>query len=106
MVAKMVDLLKTARPRQWVKNLTLYAALVFTGNIYSTQVWINDFWKVTGAVVAFTVVASAIYFLNDLMDVKADQAHPFKRRRPIASGRISRQTALVVFGMGTIIGLW
>jgi len=89
-----------------VKNLTLYAALVFTGNIYSTQVWINDFWKVTGAVVAFTVVASAIYFLNDLMDVKADQAHPFKRRRPIASGRISRQTALVVFGMGTIIGLW
>ncbi|OGD06036.1 hypothetical protein A2379_03010 [Candidatus Amesbacteria bacterium RIFOXYB1_FULL_47_13] len=89
-----------------MKNLTLYAALVFTGNIYSTQVWINDFWKVTGAVVAFTVVASAIYFLNDLMDVKADQAHPFKRRRPIASGRISRQTALVVFGMGTIIGLW
>ena len=105
MAAKLVDLLKTARPRQWVKNLTLYAALVFTGNIYSNQVWVSDFWVVTEAVVAFTVVASAIYYLNDVVDIKADQAHPFKKRRPIASGRISRKTAMILFGIGSVLGL-
>lgn len=101
---KLVDLLKTARPRQWLKNLTLYAALVFTGNIYTYQVWIRDFLTVTEAVVVFTVIAAAIYFLNDVVDIKADQAHPFKKWRPVASGRLSKTSALVVFGVGTILG--
>lgn len=105
MVAILVDLLKTARPRQWVKNLTLYAALIFTGNIYSVSLWWKDFWIVTEAVVAFTLVAIAIYFLNDLLDIKADQAHPFKRRRPIAAGKISKNLAWATFGVAALTGL-
>jgi len=105
MVTKLVDILKTARPRQWVKNLTLFAALFFTGNVFSEAIWIRDFWIVSKGVVAFTLVAGAIYFLNDVMDIKADQAHPFKRKRPIAAGKISRGLALGVFVLASTVGL-
>lgn len=105
MVTLFLDILKTARPRQWVKNLTLYAALIFTGNIYSREMWIREFWIVTEGIGAFTLVAISIYFLNDIVDVKADQAHPFKKKRPIAAGRVSKQLALVVFGVAASVGL-
>jgi decaprenyl-phosphate phosphoribosyltransferase len=105
MVTTLVDILKTARPRQWVKNLTLYAALLFTGNILSPQAWITDFWIVTKAVGVFTLIAASIYFLNDLVDIKNDQAHPFKSKRPIAAGRISKTLAFLMFLGGSIIGL-
>ena len=104
-VTKLVNLLKTARPRQWVKNLTLFAALIFTGNVYSYDKWTSDFGVVTGAVLAFTVVAAAIYFLNDVIDIQADQAHPFKRKRPIASGNVSKTEAVIMFILGSVIGL-
>jgi 4-hydroxybenzoate polyprenyltransferase len=106
MVTLLFDLLKTARPRQWIKNLTLYAALVFTGYLWTRDVWIRDFWIVSTAIVAFTMVAAAIYFLNDVVDIKADQAHPFKRKRPIAAGRVSKQLALVCFLILASMGLW
>ncbi len=101
----LVDLLKTARPRQWIKNLTLLAALLFTGNIYSHQVWIVDFWVVIEAIVVFTVTAISVYYLNDIVDIKADQAHPFKKKRPIAAGRISIKLGLAVFGFTSVVGL-
>lgn len=66
----------------------------------------KDFWLVTEAVVAFTLVASAIYFFNDVLDIKADQAHPFKKKRPIAAGKISRGLALAIFGLSSIVGLY
>jgi 4-hydroxybenzoate polyprenyltransferase len=105
-VTKLVNLLKTARPRQWVKNLTLFAGLIFTGNVFSYYQWVKDFGQVTEAVIAFTVVASAIYFLNDVVDIKVDQAHPFKRKRPIASGKISATEAIVIFFLGSAAGLY
>lgn len=97
MVTSFLDFVKTARPRQWIKNLTLYAGLIFTGNVFSREVWLRNFLIVTEAILAFTLVAVAIYFLNDVVDVKADLAHPFKKARPIASGRVSKPLALVVF---------
>ncbi len=105
MVTTLVDILKTARPRQWVKNLTLYAALIFTGNVLPPSLWIKDFWIVTEAAASFTLIAASIYFLNDLLDIKNDQAHPFKRRRPIAAGRISKSLALFVFILAAVLGL-
>lgn len=106
MVEKLVDIIKTARPRQWVKNLTLFAALIFTGYLYSATVFWKDFAIVTNAVLAFTLVASAIYFLNDLIDIKADQQHPFKKKRPIAAGKVTKTEAVVmILGLATS-GLW
>lgn len=106
MVTKIIEFIKTARPRQWVKNLTLYAGLIFTGNFLSPIVWWKDFWTVTQAVGVFTVVASGIYFFNDLLDIEADRNHPFKKRRPIASGKISRFQALAVFCLCSLFGLY
>lgn len=105
MAPKLVDIFKTARPRQWVKNLTLYAALVFTGYLFSTEIVIRDFWVVTRAIMAFTLVAISIYFLNDLVDIKADQAHPFKSKRPIASGKISTREGVAIMVLASIAGL-
>jgi len=105
-VTKLVDLLKTARPRQWVKNLTLYAALVFNGYLFPQQIFSRDLVIVTQAVAAFTMVAISIYFLNDVADIKADQSHPFKKKRPIAAGRVSVTEALVTAGLMATGGLW
>jgi 4-hydroxybenzoate polyprenyltransferase len=65
----------------------------------------SDFWVVTEAVIAFTAIASSVYFLNDLVDIKADQLHPFKKKRPIASGRISLKFGWAMFGFLAILGL-
>src|SRR5690349_5448655 len=105
MVTTLVDIAKTARPRQWVKNLTLYAALIFTGGVLSPEAWIKDFWIVTESIAAFTLIAISVYFLNDLVDIKNDSAHPFKKKRPIAAGRISRQLAVIIFLLCGAAGL-
>lgn len=106
MVTKIIEYIKTARPRQWVKNLTLYAGLIFTGNVLSTATWWKDFWTVSQSVGVFTIVASGIYFFNDLLDIEADRAHPFKKKRPIASGKISRFQALTMFAVCSLVGLY
>lgn len=106
MAALFFDLLKTARPRQWVKNLTLYAALLFTGYLYSETSRLRDFGVVTQAIGAFTLVAISIYFLNDLVDIEADRAHPYKKYRPIADGRISKSLAILVLLISAGLGLW
>ncbi len=84
------ELLRAMRPRQWVKNLFVFAALAFS----EERLW--QFWhdprpllKVSGAFVAFCMAASAIYLVNDLVDIEKDRAHPKKRHRPFASGRLS-----------------
>lgn len=106
MVTEFFYYLKTARPRQWVKNLTLYAALLFVGNLFGPQKLISDFWTVTEAVLCFTLIASAIYFFNDLIDIKADSVHPFKKNRPIAAGKISRASAMAVFVVTSVVAMW
>ncbi len=59
----------------------------------------------TEAIIAFTLVATAIYFLNDVVDIKADQAHPFKRKRPIAAGKVSKTMAMGYFVLASAWGL-
>ena len=105
MVELLVNIAKTARPRQWVKNLTLYAALIFTGNLLPASWVIRDFQIVTAGIIAFTLVASGIYFLNDLVDLSADLAHPFKRFRPVASGKISKSLTFLIFSVSSVMGL-
>ncbi len=78
---------------------------MFTGNVYSKEVWFNDLGVVTEAILAFTLVATAIYFLNDVVDIKADQAHPFKRKRPIAAGKVSKRLAIGYFIFASLAGL-
>lgn len=97
-----VGVLKTARPKQWVKNILVLAAPFTAGQIGNGDVLV----KALIAFVAFSFVASSIYLVNDAVDVEADKAHPTKRNRPIAAGIVPVPVAYgasVVFllaGMG------
>ena len=94
-------LIRTARPAQWLKNLALFAPLVFTGWLFAP----TAFWLVVRAALVFTILSSTTYFFNDWLDVKADQQHPIKKFRPIASGELPLPLALFVLVVGVIGGL-
>lgn len=85
-------LVRTARPRQWVKNVLVLAApfAAFAANpVFHVDVVVD-----AGiAFVAFCLVASAVYLINDAIDVEADRAHPTKRNRPIAAGIVPVRVA-------------
>jgi len=83
--ASVRDWVRLARPRQWVKNTFLLAPLLFSGRALDPHAQL----AALGALVAFCLLASAIYIGNDIVDAAADRAHPVKRNRPIAAGRIS-----------------
>jgi 4-hydroxybenzoate polyprenyltransferase len=85
-------ILKLLRPRQWIKNVALFAGITFAGQIFSTDL----FPQVVSGFIAFCLLASSTYIFNDILDVKKDKLHPFKRMRPIASGEISVPEALVI----------
>jgi 4-hydroxybenzoate polyprenyltransferase len=95
-------ILKSARPRQWIKNFAIYAALVFSGFFfYDPSDGMSYFVKVTIAAVIFCFLTSSIYIINDIMDFDADRNHPFKRKRPIASGKLPIPIAL----FASVVGL-
>lgn len=95
-------LIKSARPRQWLKNLSLFAALVFTGQLFEA----NKVFIVVWATVLFTVVTSSVYLFNDIIDAPQDRLHPFKRKRPIAAGKLPIPLALLVACMGFFVALF
>ena len=89
-------LLVSSRPRQWLKNLALFAPLVFEGEFFDTAKLLT---LISGFVI-FSLMTSATYIINDVIDINKDRVHPFKNKRPIAAGRINPGLALVVaFGM-------
>jgi 4-hydroxybenzoate polyprenyltransferase len=98
-------LIRTMRPQQWVKNLFVLAPVVFAQELF-------DLRKVLGALggfACFSLLASAVYVLNDLMDVEADRAHPVKKNRPIASGQVSEnaaRVAMVALALVALVGGW
>jgi len=77
--------LRLLRPRQWIKNLLLFAALVFAKQLGVPR----SLWLALLAFAAFCMASSSVYVVNDLVDVERDRAHPDKRQRPIASGQVS-----------------
>lgn len=96
--------LKTARPRQWIKNFSLYAALVFSGFFfYNPSDGPSYFMTVTYAFGVFCALTSSIYFINDIVDYQADKKHPFKKKRPIAAGIIDRKLASGIAISGLIL---
>jgi len=100
-MAVLLALFKTVRPRQWLKNFALYGALIFTGFLFQK----GAFGLVTQAFFVFTILSSATYIFNDLLDVKTDRLHPFKKKRPIASGELPIPIAFFALVAGVIIGL-
>ena len=85
-------LLVAARPRQWVKNLVVFAALVFSGNAVDSGALITTVF----AFLIFCLLSSVMYLVNDLVDVERDSRHPIKRLRPIAGFRHDRDLAVLL----------
>lgn len=91
MVKFLWGLLKEARPRQWIKNFAVFAALIFSGSLLDRDAQIKSF----EAFLLFCGFSSATYLLNDVFDIERDKLHPFKSKRPIASGLIPQSVAIV-----------
>ncbi len=83
-------LLEAMRPRQWTKNVFVFAAIAFGERLYDRGAVI---WSL-GAFIIFCFLSSSVYIVNDIMDAEQDREHPTKRRRPIASGRLPIPVAL------------
>ncbi len=94
------------RIHQWVKNLLLFVPLVMSHQIArwdggGSQLLI----KVSLAALAFSFCASAVYVLNDLLDIESDRAHPVKRLRPFASGALSTRAGWIIIPSTLMVGL-
>ena len=85
------------RPRQWTKNLLLFAGLLFAGKLGETSLWSDA----CIAFVAYCAASSAAYLANDVRDAEHDRDHPVKRLRPVASGEVPVRVALVLAGLLT-----
>ncbi len=88
----MKDILTLLRPHQYVKNIFIFAPLIFA--FHFTQEAVVD---ASIAFVFFSLLASSVYILNDYMDIQEDKKHPKKSSRPLASGAISKKSALLLF---------
>jgi len=97
------------RPKQWTKNVFVYAGLVFDGQLLQTE----SFLRVTAVFLLLCLSASTVYIINDLVDIERDrqhptkkQQHPTKKNRPLPSGRLPKSVAIVsaiIIPIGTLL---
>ncbi|MBL8603684.1 MAG: UbiA prenyltransferase family protein [Myxococcales bacterium] len=87
----LAGIIKTMRPKQWVKNLFVLAPVVFAKNLFHEPILL----RAAAAFAGFSVLAGAVYTINDLADADDDRRHPTKRYRPIASGEVPPGVAKV-----------
>jgi len=105
-----MHLVQATRPKQWIKNLLVFAVPLASGDLATGSVALKSFT----AFVSFAAISAATYLINDIRDVAQDRLHPKKKNRPIASGQLSIRRAMLssfVFGTAGIsfpifFGLW
>jgi 4-hydroxybenzoate polyprenyltransferase len=103
-------ILKTMRPRQWPKNVFLLAGLVFDGQLTNP----GALSLTLAGLALFCLVSSLVYIINDLTDIETDRLHPTKQKRPLASGQLSKKTAvitavvlfIIIFPISFILGIY
>jgi 4-hydroxybenzoate polyprenyltransferase len=91
-VQPVIGLIRAMRPRQWTKNALVFAGIVFDGQLFL----VPSFLRVLAAFVLLCCASSAIYVINDIVDVESDRQHPTKRNRAIASGQLPMPMARVL----------
>jgi 4-hydroxybenzoate polyprenyltransferase len=84
-------LVRTMRPKQWTKNVFVWAALLFDQKLFQVE----PFLRTLVTFLLFCLISSAVYIINDLVDIEKDRQHPSKRNRPLASGALDPRLALV-----------
>lgn len=98
----MLPFFLSLRPSQWLKNFILFAALTFNGQLFNQVLLV----KVIFGIISFSLLSSASYLINDLKDLPYDKQHPVKKYRPIASGRVTKTTALSGIIILSILGFF
>ncbi|HEY2505450.1 MAG TPA: decaprenyl-phosphate phosphoribosyltransferase [Streptosporangiaceae bacterium] len=100
-VAMPVAAVQAARPRQWPKNLLVFAAPLAAASLGRD----DGLGYALVAFAAFTAASSAVYLTNDVMDVERDRQHPVKRLRPVAAGRLPLPAAITLAGIGLALAV-
>jgi len=99
-------LFQELRPKQWTKNLLLFAGVLFSRQLADPQLLL----RAAAGFVAFSLLSGTVYLLNDIMDVEADRRHPKKQKRPIASGRLPVAVAwgalVPLLGLSAALSWW
>jgi 4-hydroxybenzoate polyprenyltransferase len=93
--------IKTGRPKEWIKNVFVFAGLLFSGKFNQS----HEVLEALLTFVAFCLISSAGYFVNDLIDVDLDRKHPKKRFRPLAAGQLSVGTAKAIAPVLALIAI-
>jgi 4-hydroxybenzoate polyprenyltransferase len=93
--------IKTGRPKEWIKNVFVFAGLLFSGKFNQP----HDVLEAVITFFAFCLISSAGYFVNDLIDVDLDRKHPKKRFRPLAAGELSVSTAKTIAPVLALIAI-
>jgi len=104
----LIGLLKSMRPKQWLKNVFVFSALIFDVKLFQPHFLL----AMLGGFVLLCLVSGAVYLINDLVDAEKDRQHPTKRLRPIAAGQVSAGAAtatavaipLVALPLGFLLG--
>ncbi len=89
----LLNFLKLIRVQQWIKNVFVFVPLLFSHNLFEREYFLITLF----AFFVFCLASSAIYVINDLIDIEADRAHPLKKNRPLPSGAISKPTSVITF---------
>lgn len=97
----LTTFLKLIRIKQWLKNIFIFAPLIFSGHLLN----IDDFIKIVITFFAFSLVCVFVYIINDIYDKEQDVMHPKKKLRPIASGKVSPTVALIIGIISFTIGI-
>jgi decaprenyl-phosphate phosphoribosyltransferase len=99
-------LLKTLRPKQWIKNAFVGVPLVYAQKLTD----FDALWRVAAAFALFCLVSGCVYIINDIVDVEKDRAHPKKKTRPIASGElppaVARNFTIAAVPLALGLGFW
>jgi len=90
---KLFKLIELIRPKQWIKNLFVFAPILFAGKLMDIPMLLTNIV----AFLAFCGISSSVYVLNDIVDVESDRVHKKKRFRPIAAGDVTITQAKVLF---------
>lgn len=97
----LLPVIRIVRPRQWVKNFFVFIPLFFGGQMSNMALLLDALTTF----IAFSLAASSIYCLNDIVDVEADRLHPVKCHRPIASGQVSVSAAYALMAIMLILSM-
>jgi 4-hydroxybenzoate polyprenyltransferase len=93
--------IKQLRPKQWTKNLLVFAALIFT----IPDITVNMVYAALTGFILFSFVSGAVYILNDLVDLELDRQHPVKKNRPMASGDLPPAIAVTAGSILLLVSL-